>query len=171
MGSSELEYLADDKKEITMVDRNKSKDFLLGAFIGVVAGASAALLLVPRPGRKHMADLTTEYSGKALSVAQSFAGEVKEWAETVKEAAIKARIQANHHKGDIEYKHKIEEVEEWAQKAEQLAENVSKEILELSKSINHMANNIQGNGSGSSHAVEDVVEWALIGIDLWKKMK
>jgi gas vesicle protein len=75
------------------------KDFLLGALVGGIIGAAAALLLAPKSGKelrqdigegyRVVADKTTEFAGEISTRSQEIAGQVKgigtDWAGKAKD--------------------------------------------------------------------------------------
>ncbi|SEM38963.1 Gas vesicle protein [Mesobacillus persicus] len=73
--------------------KTNSRDFIVGAFLGALAGAAAALLLTPKSGRdlrstingqtSSILDRTDEIKGKAISKSNEFALAAKEKANTV----------------------------------------------------------------------------------------
>lgn len=125
----------------------------------------------------HMASLqTSEWSSKALDMADGLLNQAKDWAAVVQHAALKAKTQAMKFKDDPHLQHKFSEILEWAHKAEAMAERVLKEMLEWVQSIRRAVERSETHTShslsnGSHSAISDVMDWAAVGIDIWQKMK
>jgi gas vesicle protein len=126
----------------------------------------------------HMASLqSTEWAGKALDLSENLLNEAKNWADIVKDAASKAKHHAMKFKDDVNFKHKFNEILEWAHKAEALAESVLKEMLEWVQSIRRAVERFDvhstslSSSNGTHNAITDVMDWAAVGIDIWQKMK
>lgn len=125
----------------------------------------------------HMASAqTSEWAGKALDLSENLLNEAKNWADIVKDAASTARHHAMKFKDDVNFKHKLSEILEWAHKAESLAENVLKEMLEWVQSIRRAiersdVHHTHSHSNGTHNAINDVMDWAAVGIDIWQKMK
>lgn len=79
-------------------DRIESKDFFLGALIGGVIGATAALLLAPKSGKELRGDISQQYSvlkEKQDELQQRLLGKQQEFEQELQETAeeFKTKIQ------------------------------------------------------------------------------
>jgi len=114
-----------------------------------------------------------DWMERSLSIADEISSEVKEWAENIKEAAERAREEAFSF-DEAQRPQKIEAIVEWADKAEKIAEQVHEEVHEWIDSVRNLIENNspfkQGNGSNAS-PLSEIVDWALLGINLWKNVK
>jgi len=84
------------------------KDFIIGAFIGGLLGAAAALLLAPKSGRDLRKDISEQYS----QVSEKSADIVKKVSETTVDLVGKAKETA----GNV-----ISEVKQWRDNNKQTA--------------------------------------------------
>lgn len=115
------------------------KDFLAGALLGGILGATTALLLAPKSGSELRQDISEKIQDLTEN-AQEISQNIQEKGENL---ANNARAQASH----------------WVDHARDLLESLTSESRQqngVCKTCNH------------SHA-EDLLEWADLGIRLWKK--
>lgn len=113
---------------------------------------------------------SADWATKALVMADSLVSEARNWADTVESAAHGAKAHAVKMKDDPEFQHKFGEIMEWAHKAENMAHGVSKEMREWAQSIRRAAEQVETNHVGSN-ALEEVMDWAVVGYDIWQKIK
>lgn len=113
---------------------------------------------------------SADWATKTLDMTDSLVSEARSWAEIVESAAQKAKAHAVKMKDDPEYQHKFGEIMEWAHKAERMAQGVSREMREWAQSIRRAAERVETNHSGNN-ALTEVMDWAVVGIDIWQKIK
>jgi gas vesicle protein len=75
-------------------NKMNGKDFMLGALVGGLIGAMAALLLAPKTGKEIRGDISDKYrdvSHKAQETAKQVAATTTEFADKVKELAVNVK--------------------------------------------------------------------------------
>lgn len=119
-----------------MSDNNNmnGKDFLLGAVVGGLIGAAAALLLAPKSGRelredigegyRVVADKTTDLAGEISQRSQVIAGQVKEvsadWATKAKDVGTDLASKAKDVTNSV-----VEDVKSWRESRKSSVEEVT----------------------------------------------
>jgi gas vesicle protein len=102
-----------------MSNKMDGKDFLMGAVVGGLLGAMAALLLAPKSGRELRKDITDQYgtiSEKTQQIANTVSDKTQQIASTVGEkTAIIAKTATAH-------------TSEWVDKAKEVAGTVIDEV-------------------------------------------
>jgi gas vesicle protein len=108
------------------------KDFLMGAVVGGLLGAMAALLLAPKSGRELRQDITEQYgtiSEKTQQIANTVSEKTQHIASTVGEKTANIAKTATTHTSEWVDKAKdvagtvIDEVKTWSEKRKQAGEN------------------------------------------------
>ncbi|QGQ97482.1 YtxH domain-containing protein [Paenibacillus psychroresistens] len=108
------------------------KDFIIGAVVGGLLGAMAALLLAPKSGRELRQDLTEQYgtiSEKTQQIASTVSEKTQQIASTVGEKTASIAKSATTHTNEWVDKAKdvagtvIDEVKIWSEKRKQAGEN------------------------------------------------
>jgi gas vesicle protein len=115
------------------------KDFLMGAVVGGLLGAMAALLLAPKSGRELRQDITEQYgtlSEKTQQIANTVSEKTQQIASTVGEKTAIIAKTATTHTTEWVDKAKdvagtvkdvagtvIDEVKTWSEKRKQAGEN------------------------------------------------
>jgi gas vesicle protein len=115
------------------------KDFLMGAVVGGLLGAMAALLLAPKSGRELRQDITEQYgtiSEKTQQIANTVSEKTQQIASTVGEKTANIAKTATTHTTEWVDKAKdvagtvkdvagtvIDEVKTWSEKRKQAGEN------------------------------------------------
>lgn len=115
-----------------MSDKMDGKDFLIGAVVGGLLGAMAALLLAPKSGRELRQDITEQYSSvsdKTQQVASTVSEKTLQIASTVGEKTANIAKTATTHTTEWIDRAKdvagtvIDEVKTWNDKRKQAGES------------------------------------------------
>jgi gas vesicle protein len=112
-----------------MSNKMDGKDFIMGAVVGGLLGAMAALLLAPKSGRELRQDITEQY-GTISEKTQQIASTV---GETTANIAKTATTQTT----------------EWVDKAKEVASTVIDEVKTWNEKRKHA-----GESTGSAEVVE-----------------
>jgi gas vesicle protein len=109
------------------------KDFIMGAIVGGLLGAMAALLLAPKSGRELRQDITEQYgtiSEKTQQLASTVSEKTQQIASTVGEKTANIAKTASTHTSEWVEKAKdvagtvIDEVKTWSEKRKLAGENI-----------------------------------------------
>jgi gas vesicle protein len=120
-----------------MSDKLDGKDFIIGAVVGGLLGAMAALLLAPKSGRELRQDITEQYStvsDKTQQIASTVSEKTLQIANTVGEKTASIAKTATTQTTEWVDKAKdvagtvIDEVKTWNEKRKQAGE--STEVVE-----------------------------------------
>jgi gas vesicle protein len=110
------------------------KDFLMGAVVGGLLGAMAALLLAPKSGRELRQDITEQYgtiSEKTQQIANTVSEKTQQIASTVGEKTVNIAKTATTH------------TTEWVDKAKDVAGTVIDEVKTWSEKRKHSGENTE----------------------------
>jgi gas vesicle protein len=102
-----------------MANNVDGKDFIIGAVVGGLLGAMAALLLAPKSGRELRQDITEQYgtiSEKTQQIANTVSEKTQQIASTVGEKTASIAKTASTH------------TTEWVDKAKDVAGSVIDEV-------------------------------------------
>jgi gas vesicle protein len=115
-----------------MANNVDGKDFIMGAVVGGLLGAMAALLLAPKSGRELRQDITEQYgtiSEKTQQIANTVTEKTQQIANTVSEKTANIAKTATTQTSEWVDKAKdvagtvIDEVKIWSEKRKQAGEN------------------------------------------------
>ena len=123
-----------------MSDKLDGKDFIIGAVVGGLLGAMAALLLAPKSGRELRQDITEQYgavSDKTQQIASTVSEKTLQIANTVGEKTASIAKSATSQTTEWVDKAKdvagtvMDEVKTWNEKRKQAGESTeSAEVVE-----------------------------------------
>ncbi len=106
------------------------KDFIIGAVVGGLLGAMAALLLAPKSGRELRQDITEQYgtiSDKTQQIANTVSEKTQQIASTVSEKTQQIASTVGEKTANIA-KTASEHTTEWVDKAKDVAGTVIDEV-------------------------------------------
>ncbi len=131
-----------------------------------------------------LASQTDEWAEKSLEQTEKILEEVHLWAEELREAALEAREQAEELGSVPGYREKIDDILQWSDKAEEVANEISDEVKEWVESFRQGVQSLKMRSQNSSEPfdeerassqskpnVNDLIEWAALGINLWQSLK
>lgn len=124
-------------------------------------------------------ELSTKAAGwadKIFDIVENVTEEAKNWAEIVNDAAAEAHLRAEELELNPEYSAKALEILNWSQKAIQMAESLMEEVEVWSDQVQKFAKKA---GHSAKHSTKtnnhiepaDIIQWASLGIDLWKQIR
>jgi gas vesicle protein len=141
--------MSNEKNHSQNQNNTNSKDFFVGAILGGIVGAAAALLLAPKSGRELRSDLnsqalktklkTSDLTHTAYEMGTEFAAIAKEKTSTIAKTVTE------------QTSHLVDRVKE-------LTENVKRDIEELNKSTEELTVDIQEVGIEIAEQVKNEVE-------------
>jgi gas vesicle protein len=128
---------------------NNSRVFLVGAVIGGVLGATAALLLAPKAGKELREDLSEAYenlSEKAQDLAETASKRSHSFAKNVSS-----------------------QTSGWMEKAHDLIDTVSEGVKNYSHAFRNGSHASEYEEEEPKNRLEEAMEWATLGLSLWQK--
>lgn len=127
------------------------KDFIAGAILGGIIGTAAGLLLAPKSGAELRQELTDK---------------VQEITENTHDFA--SSIQSKGHKMA---KNATSTATSWVDQARDVVETLSDEIHEWKDRNKNGTTHIKETLESTTHKVDEVLDWAALGIRLWQTAK
>jgi len=113
-----------------MSDKLDGKDFIIGAVVGGLLGAMAALLLAPKSGRELRQDITEQYgtvSDKTQQIASTVSEKTLQIANAVSEKTATIATAVSEKTANIA-KTATTQTTEWVDKAKDVAGTVIDEV-------------------------------------------
>ncbi|MDQ0215036.1 gas vesicle protein [Oikeobacillus pervagus] len=118
--------MANENKKVKTNDENmNTKDFLIGALVGGIIGATTALFLAPKSGR----ELRDNLNGQAINLKEK----ATSWTETAKERGCEMASIAKEKTGAIS-KTVQDQSNDWISKVKTLKKSTKNEVDEINDS-------------------------------------
>ncbi|WP_445506345.1 YtxH domain-containing protein [Niallia sp. 03190] len=119
-------------------ENTSTKDFLLGAIVGGVVGAAAALFLAPKPGKELINDVNEQankFKGKGIDLSGTVKEKGSEFISIAKEKTDRLSTTVSKHSNDLMSKLKVKNDSEKASASEDVEEPIKTSYDEIQQKL------------------------------------